>query len=320
MQSEPTPATGGSAHAVPDVFHIGYPRTGTTFLQKGVWARLPEAVYRTRSRVGEFYRTDDSATLAKLYEDVPKNDVGDRIFIDSEEEFSGDLYTDYLHMPERLYRVNPGAKILVCLRSQKTIIPSMYYLYVKKGGHLTYRQYAQKLIDARKFDYLPLIDAYRAVFGEENVCVLLFEDLGRDSKQFVHRVMSFIGHQREVEIDDRPLVVNARAESLSIRAMRLMNRLTGTTPPSRFMDVDERAWVMARLHWRTRLCTVPFFFTHRLQNVLPSRLTALPTTAVQPSIEAAYGDSNRKLFRVLDINIDDYNYPGSRATSWCQTT
>lgn len=295
----------------PDVFHVGYPRTGTTYLQKGIWSQLPDCIYRTRSRVGEIYRAASDADLDALFRDVPPDDVGQRIYLESEEEFSGDLFRDYLDMPAKLARINPSAQIILCLRSQATIIPSLYYLFIKKGNTLSYPEYASLLAENRKFDYLPLIEAYWKAFGRDNVLVLLFEDLRRDATSFVKQVLTFMGIDEVPTLDDDPQLRNVSLSPLHIRTMRWLNAVSGTVSPTRYMAPDERQRVIQGLHRRTRLASIPFFVANLARRVVPEGWGALPTAETAALIERTYAENNIRLFDLLNMDIDAYGYPGA---------
>ena len=307
----PLPQVSSIQCRVPDVFHIGFPRTGTTFLQKGIWSQLSNQIFCTKSRVGEIYRANSAAELAGLYDDVPAGSFGNRVFLDTEEEFSGDLFNDYLDVPEKIASINANAKIIVCLRSQATITPSLYYLFIKKGNTLTYPDYVRLLTKNRKFDYLPLLNRYWKFFGKENVLVLMFEDLHRSKGKFVHDVLSFMNIDQSVNIDTDPRVNNASPSPLHTRVLRVINSLTGTTSPTRYMPENERARVIQRLHLRTRLSTIPFFFANKISTYLPNGWFALPVSKMAALINQTYAESNKELFQALDKDIEAYEYPGS---------
>ena len=42
----------------PDIFHIGYPRTGTTYLQDSIFKQCGEKIYFQKSKVHNFIRED----------------------------------------------------------------------------------------------------------------------------------------------------------------------------------------------------------------------------------------------------------------------
>ena len=125
-----------------DFIHIGYHRTGTTWLQQHVFPQCKG------------------------------------LTIISNEGLSGNMFKDHYAMPKILKARHPEAKIIITLRSQFTIIPSMYsYLYIKSGGTMTYRQYLDTVVFNDKFNYYRLVSAYLDVYDTRDVLVNCYEDL-----------------------------------------------------------------------------------------------------------------------------------------------
>ena len=85
-----------------DFYHIGYHKTATKLLKRHVFPQLrPEM---------------DKAGISLL----------------SREGLSGSLFEDDLTVPQEIAAVNPEAKIIICIRSQYTIFPSIVLAVCKK--------------------------------------------------------------------------------------------------------------------------------------------------------------------------------------------
>ena len=296
---------------VPDYFHIGYPRTGTTFLQKGIWPQLSSEIYQPKSRVGEIYRAKYRHELEAVYTGISGHTIDQRIFLDSEEEFSGDLFHDFLDIPEKLATINPKAKIIICLRSQITIIPSLYYLYIKKGNTLDYSAYVKRITANNKFDYFSIVSRYIEVFGKDNVLVMLFEDLNNAREEYINEILTFMNISKSVNCQADPSIKNTRLSPLHIRILRLTNRLVCTKSPTRYMLENDRNEAIKRLRVRTRVATIPFLFANKINKLKNVTTFELPLDKTNNLILQTYRKNNIKLFNSLDKDINVYGYPGA---------
>lgn len=170
------------------VIHIGYHRTGTTFLQKDVSPHLspecgvvlPWHTYKTI--YGALIDgTLNNNMLQGLYSSFERSTV---LFL-SYELLSGDIMTDNLSVPATIHKVIPSAKIIITLRSQYTLLPSLYtYLYLKDGGRLNYVDFLTECLKNNKADYYQMVKTYIDLFGRANVNVLYFEELQDDIKNY----------------------------------------------------------------------------------------------------------------------------------------
>jgi hypothetical protein len=101
----------------------------------------------------------------------------------------------------RLARVAPGARILLTIREQLRIIPSVYMQYVSRGGTMSAAEF---FADAPEtgfaafspghFRYHRLVLHYRALFGAENVLVTTQEALAKDAFALALRIGRFAGN------------------------------------------------------------------------------------------------------------------------------
>ena len=80
-----------------------------------------------------------------------------RIFLDTGEAFSGDMFKDNYNFPKYIYEINKNAKIILTVRSQFSIIPSIYSLYIKKGGQLSFDEYLKLIVKIKNLIFLDFI-------------------------------------------------------------------------------------------------------------------------------------------------------------------
>ena len=296
---------------VPDLFHIGYQRTGSTWLQKGLFPLLQDYIYVPNSRVGLYYHAEQYKDLCAVYDDISSDCIRGKIIIESEEIFSGGPYFDAIDMAKKISWVNPKAKILICVRSQYTIIASLYYLYVRKGGTLSFNKYVKLLIDNRKLDYWHLIQEYQKVFPKENVMVLFFEDLLNTPEKYVENIMKWIG------VDFIPTLPgkrfkNSKKSTRFIKIQRWANCLLGTKAFEREISVDEEKKLRKKIELRSRLL-LPFdMFLQKLSllGFIQSEFSIRESELKR--MEETYGPGNKRLFEELGLTFRSSGYPGSR--------
>ena len=302
-----------SKTVVPGVFHIGYPRTGTTFLQKGIFPQLADQLHVVTSRVGSFYAATSLSDLDGLYKDLSSRTVEEKTVMESEEVFSGGPFEDELSMPKKIAYVNPDAKIVICLRSQHSMMPSLYSLYVRKGGTLKFSDYVHCIIERRKLDYKVLVDRYCSVFGNDRVRVLFFEDLIASPDRFLDDFFGFIGIRGTPPWNSAAPWKNPRPPDPFIHISRCANLLLRTKAFSRTMSAPEQAATRARARLRNRLCAIPYFLANRMLGWGMLSDSALPIENIRRDVDEVYGQGNRALFSRLGRAIEGSGYPGERS-------
>jgi hypothetical protein len=101
---------------------------------------------------------------------------------------------------ERLKAIAPDARILVSIRSQMKILPSVYMQYLQRGGTMKPDQFFDGATElgfygfrAEHFEYDRLIARYQDLFGADGVHVLTQESLKADMDEAVARLADFAG-------------------------------------------------------------------------------------------------------------------------------
>jgi hypothetical protein len=185
------------------LFHIGYHKTGTSFLQKQVFEmnnsfnRINQyKINRALIYPGPFHFDIE---LAKSFID---NGIRDNVInVFSNERLSGAPHEggrDAKGIADRIKLVAPNAKILVVVREQISAISSSYNQYIRAVGSLSLSEYLNSstkrdLVKFRKehFEYHHLISHYIGLFGRENVLCIPFEVLVTDPNLFIDVVLDF---------------------------------------------------------------------------------------------------------------------------------
>jgi hypothetical protein len=200
--------------------HIGYHKTGTTWLQ---WSVFPnaEAGFSRVGGVRHFigvnpFDFEPEIVRKDLEPKIRKAQAQDLVPVVSSERLSGNPHFggyDSKIIADRLAAVFPNARILVVIREQTSMLVSIYKQYIMRGGAASFRQYVtppgpsfrQHVTPSRsraarlpifRFDFLEyhrLIGYYQHLFGAPNVLVLPYELLRTQPKTFLERIGEFVG-------------------------------------------------------------------------------------------------------------------------------
>jgi hypothetical protein len=219
VDSDPRP---GSPRVV---IHIGFPKAGSTWLQRELLPRVRNARMVPRTVVRrELLVPSPLAFDARAARRAVLGRGAERVLL-SEEELAGNLHTGGLHgamskeIAERLARAFPDAHVVILLRNQLDMIASAYKQYVEGGGTGSIHRFLRPARSPHKtpnfsLDFLAYdaqVRRYESLFGEDAVHVYPFEDLRRDGGAFVLRLAS------DLDLDLDPAEVSYSARNVGYR-------------------------------------------------------------------------------------------------------
>ncbi|MCB2136896.1 MAG: hypothetical protein KDE08_13275 [Rhodobacteraceae bacterium] len=194
------------------LLHIGYHKTATTWMQQ--WLFVPEHGYRQIAGHREAFdhvigphglNFDPSAMRAHIDNAMGAVEAGEVPVISSEilsgHPFFGGIDSDvYAH---RLKAILPEARILISIRSQLRILPSVYMQYLLRGGTMTPAQFFSGDVELGFFAFRPahfeydrLVALYQDLYGAGNVHILTQESLKADMDAAVARLAAYCGNER----------------------------------------------------------------------------------------------------------------------------
>ena len=194
------------------LLHVGYHKTATSWMQQRLFT--PEHGYRQIADHADMFRHivqphgfrfDPSALKAVLAERLIGVEQGEVPVISSEilsgHPFHGGHESDVY--AERLHKIAPNARILISIRSQMRILPSVYMQYLLRGGTMPYDQFFRGTeaigyfgFTPQHFEYDRLVACYQRLFGAENVYVLTQESLQSDMDAAAAGLADFAGNCR----------------------------------------------------------------------------------------------------------------------------
>ncbi len=237
------------------LIHIGFHKTGTTFLQEQIFKSqslgFASPVERKLLRdifVGANpFDFDPEATKSLLYPRLSPVEEQGQVAVLSHEQLSGQLSgggfglrrrnreVSRKEMADMLHLCFPKAKILIIVREQRDTIRSIYK-YLVSGWHGRLSASIDEFLDQRPLEdlYAPLFDFrqlefhwldeyYRLLFGSAQVLTLTYEELVADPDAFVRRICAFV--ELEPKIIPHFSRMNAGASALECRITRPLIRL-----------------------------------------------------------------------------------------------
>lgn len=254
----------------PTFFHIGWMRTGTTFLQ-GIFSHDPRINLSLKNR---FFSYDPYFSRgAEFYQNsiiLGSQSEQHNISIDSDENYSMGrfkthlrekeniaynhkselefIYHDIGEMISRMKGCAPDARVFGVIRKQPDWFESVYKHDVFHFGlDLSFADfYKSQLGQAyqKAASYFSVYQQFASAFGMENVKIFLFEEFVNDKKNFVRELSEFIGVDIQV-LEEKKLKKNASTSSFFTLMHRYVNKLSEKDPlkpESKFYN-QTRKWV-----------------------------------------------------------------------------
>lgn len=193
----------------PLLIHIGYHKTATTWLQRALF--VPEFGYHPLMSHDEVFELisrphdlvfDPAAAqdwIAQKSAATPENCTP----VISSEILSGNMFfggRESASLAHRLHKIAPKARILVTIRAQERILPSVYMQYLLRGGTLPAEKFfsgkaalGYTPFDPAHFEYHRLVGLYQTLFGADNVLVSTQEKLAKDRPGALEDIANFAG-------------------------------------------------------------------------------------------------------------------------------
>ncbi len=304
-----------SVNADDILLHVGYHKTGTTFLQRNVFPALD-------ADLGVMPGVDYIAEAVNFQPEQFRENLraqlrfkGGRRTVISQEALTGrsdgNLSWNAEQIAERLQQTFPKAKILIVVRNQPDYILSLYAFRVVIRGldHRSLNRWLQEKFDAvlvKKMQYDRLVKKYMDLFPGR-VLVLPFEMLRKDNEAFVRRILQFGGFGESLEYDRRPVNEGTRDRRI-VLVNRLLNapfRVTtqamrdrGRLPQARYSAFANRYYA-AKSRW----------LNPALRKLLPGGGAGVELDdAWRRRVDEAFRESNRRLSELIGIDLSEYGY------------
>ncbi len=288
------------------IIHIGYPKTGTTWLQKEFFPRVNQYEKLIKSPIlKNIYNPDVSQqNLNKIFK--PYTEKTNLIISDE------DLVTDKPNHPspfikaERIKYLFPDAHIVLFIRNQNDILVSAYDQYIKGGGTLHFKKYIALLIEAGKINhwqYHKIIQKYFSLFGKNNIKIFLFEDF-KNNPHFLDEFTDKL-HLTLLDSPNIAKKINTRLSNSVRNLWRISNHFTkhqlySSFPPKNYF------FHFPGLFTFNKICfsTLNYFF----KQILKVENTNDLNMAIE--VNSIFAHSNKILLDITSLNIiTKYKYP-----------
>ena len=196
------------------IFHIGMPRTATTFLQKNIFPKLKNVnfintgFYQHRLLTPELKKANETLlNLSRIPESTIKKNIDSYLVMDKINLFSREqIYSDAGLNPmknesfekrvkkiKKLKNIYPNSKIIFGIRNKDSLLKSYYIKYVMNGGTLLFSDYASKIQKDNRLNYDEYVKQLISLFSKDNVYIYKFENLVKSRGLFVKELCEFIG-------------------------------------------------------------------------------------------------------------------------------
>jgi hypothetical protein len=315
----------------PLLVHVGLARTGTTWLQKHVFANSPHLftpadpslppMERAKQLGRRLCKDGGERLVNELDFDIAAFRRGcDAILVPasqraviSSERLSGSVLSggfDRAILARRIKAVFPEARILLVIREQRALLMSMYIQYLKYGGWHTIRDFVDPPSDGRLPCFAPsylmydrLIDLYQETFGKDNVLVLPYELFATAIEDYVGAICAFVG---VAELPAFPLnkVENARRRNVSSYALKGI--------AYRFRSSSANGFAPSVLPKRVRAGTLQGMRA-MIDLVVPQTLEKRFSERLRSELDRAlpagfYAESNRRAAGLTALPLAQYGY------------
>jgi hypothetical protein len=233
-------------------FHIGFPKTATTFLQKSIYPLLENVHYvpiltqqRYENEILKILFEELSEYEAQTIRKLLLRDTSNKDVLFSQEEFSaGSISTRFLgiqakrNVLKNIKKIfsQQQLKMIVGIREQTDIIRSFYLQHLHQGGTKNLKDFldhfgfsdssSQPRAFFDSFNYCRYLDEVIEVVGEGNYYVYIYENLRAEPMSFVEELLGFFGeyNRPKFKIDKR----NKGYGELAVFLARILNRLFKT--------------------------------------------------------------------------------------------
>jgi hypothetical protein len=306
------------------LIHIGYQKTGTTWLQRFLFpakanagfAAVPKRLPRREFIIAHPLDFDADRSRQKVEKALAEASADGAVPVITAERLSGSPHSghhDVKDIAQRLHATAPEGRVLAVIREQRAMINSCYRQYVTVGGSLPPEHYLAPMeggmtrmpaFEADIFAYDRLLGLYREQFGADSVLVLPFELMLAEPRDFVGRVAAFAEAPVSDEVLDGLPFGRARnvapiASQLALR--RVLNKLGADdrVNPAPLFYGEVTAQRVRRLSREVGA---------RLPDSVGRRFTARLERAVDEVAKGRFGASNRVLSEWCGIDLARYGY------------
>ncbi len=304
--------------------HIGYHKTGTSYLQSKFfiaehgflrWPPNQAIVHPLLIDLGPFESVSAEA-LAVLQESVDAAKSSGLQWVCSHERLSGHASSggyDSKAIADRLYSLMPTAKILMVIREQRDTIRSAYSQFVTEGGSLSLYKYLHDpqapvrkvpLFSLKHFQYFPLIQYYRSLFGPSRVLVLPYELFRKSPVEFLNKIGQFAAGERFAPLTEQSYQAEWVNRRFSVVTQWLRRQVNATCFRTQFSNSGFiHAPILDRV-FRKSDDIIEWF----VPKALDKHLTARQSRLIERYVGDYFAEFNKKTSDIIGYDLSEYGY------------
>lgn len=294
------------------VIHIGFQKTGSTWLQSQVFEVTPGLFNVDRTGIEQVLidpgplRFDASEAKRLLAGVDPDTDV-----VLSHEWLAGhpdgNGY-DAEVFANRLRQLFDGeCCVLIVIRRQADALRSLYGEWVSHGGATGFSRFVSTPDDLlwhpafrlNHFEYDRVISLYQDTFGVENVVVLPYELLANDPIAFVERCRRETGVADLVMADNSP--AHRSFSDASLRTLRYLNKVVSE------IDRNPAALVISK-GAHDRLARALRKVDALIPRSLSDRRRATAASRSKKAVAGKFADSNQRTVALTGLDLAQWGY------------
>lgn len=303
------------------LLHIGFHKTGTTYLQDHVFNRAekgfcaPWTVFSGEA-IEHFVvthpaRYDPQAVANEFFLAAERLGHSNTIPVISHEDLCGyPVFRRYYgrDVAGRMHAAFPQAIVLIGIREQRSMLRSLYGQYIVQDGEWPISQFIGTGQERRgfvpicrldHFEYHLLVDYYIGLFGKERVFVLPYELLKRKPVEYEQALHDFVGTGKRAQKALPPSNIGKGALTLAIR--RRLNRFSKLPP---LWDADYHSLPLS-YRAKERFCRI-------LERSIPKPWHEAEDRDLRQFIAGRvlnyYKESNRILSDTIGIDLSEFGY------------
>lgn len=301
-------------------FHIGYPKSASTSLQSNVFSVHSEINFfgKRKNEFKSFYdklkfQYKDDPIELEYFNLIKPNLSKNKINLFSDEGLL-DQFNDYsINNSSKAFKIKryfPNSKIIIVIRNQADLLRSHYdyeipdysvNAWLRKKIDNFYIN-GDRYLDSLKFD--KTISLYHQIFGKNKVKVLLFEELKFNPNEFATKISDFLDiSKEEIIIGLNMPIKNSAVTNKKSKVNQYRNK--------RFNHLKNnlnKNWI--RKYFSNKMLNYSVKLIDKMLNVnfINSKIYSINSVNLE-KINKIYNESNTKLNNILDIDINQYNYP-----------
>lgn len=312
------------------LIHIGFHKTGTSFLQKKLFAGnipglTPIVPYNfdgiSNGKSAKLFGAEIIREVAgnvrpnieQLKEKLNNYKLPSEGYnVISNEALSGIgklSFAEKSTIQKTLSNLFPDSKILIGIREQRSWIESLYYQYLRMGGTLSPRRY----FELSEINYFPnsfvghhlyyshLVNQYITSFGRDNVFIYAHEDLVNTPFNVIDNIQKFLKLNLNVKDQDLQNKVNTKLSLSSLEISRIFSPVLFRVQGNAFSSLGIIKSESRRNSFLKQLNAVtPRFAEKRLRYRLRK--------SIPVKYDQGFKESNKELSVIMDRNLLSLGY------------